>query len=127
MAAEANYGGRVTDGHDRRTILTILEDFYNDDVVRMENYPVAGSEHYLMPNTDSFIKKDDFLNFIENDFPFEDKTEIFGMHDNAEITSAINFTNEFLAAALTQQPRAMAIAGKSPDEILDDTSTMILN
>lgn len=41
------------------------------------------------------------MNFIDESFPFEDKTEIFGMHENAEITSAINFTNEFLQAALT--------------------------
>jgi len=48
------------------------------------------------------------------------------MHDNAEITSAINFTNELLADALTQQPRAVASAGKSQDEVLDETATHIL-
>jgi len=47
--------------------------------------------------------------------PFEDKTEIFGMHDNAEITSAINFTNELLTAALTQQPRTATAGGQSSD------------
>jgi len=34
---------------------------------------------------------------------------------NAEITSAINFTNEFLLAALTQQPRTVTKGAKSPD------------
>jgi dynein heavy chain len=33
MVAEANYGGRVTDIHDRRTITTILTDYYNENVV----------------------------------------------------------------------------------------------
>jgi hypothetical protein len=54
-----------------------------------------------VPNVENINKRDDFLTYIEKNVPFEDKTEIFGMHENAEITSAINFTNEFLQAALT--------------------------
>jgi dynein heavy chain len=101
MVAEANYGGRVTDYHDRTTLNTILMDFYNDNVVNEVGHKLCGSESYKAPNAEDINKRDDFVNFIENNLPFEDKTEIFGMHDNAEITSAINFTNEFLAAALT--------------------------
>jgi len=33
MVAEANYGGRVTDIHDRRTVNCILMDYYNENVV----------------------------------------------------------------------------------------------
>lgn len=33
MVAEANYGGRVTDPKDRRCIITILKDYYNEDLV----------------------------------------------------------------------------------------------
>jgi dynein heavy chain len=29
LTAECNYGGRVTDGKDRRLIITLLEDYYN--------------------------------------------------------------------------------------------------
>lgn len=46
MVAEANYGGRVTDIHDRRTINTILMDFYNEHVVNQENHRLCGSEFY---------------------------------------------------------------------------------
>jgi dynein heavy chain, axonemal len=115
MAAEANYGGRVTDVHDRRTINTILLDFYNHNVVNEEGHMLAGSSHYLMPNNEDINKRDDLVNYVDRHLPFEDKTEIFGMHDNAEITSAINFTNEFLLAALTQQPRTVTKGAKSPD------------
>jgi dynein heavy chain len=48
------------------------------------------------------------------------------MHDNATITSAINFTNEILSAALTQLPRETKSTGKSQDEVLDETATEIL-
>jgi hypothetical protein len=38
-----------------------------------------------------------------------DYTEVFGLNDNAEITSAINATNEILEAALSVQS-AVAVA-----------------
>ncbi len=34
MAAEANYGGRVTDPMDRRLIKIILKKFYCDDITK---------------------------------------------------------------------------------------------
>lgn len=126
MVAEANYGGRVTDIHDRRAIKTILNDFYNHAVVNEEGHQLCGSSHYLVPNAEDINKRDDFLHYIDKNLPFEDKTEIFGMHDNAEITSAINFTNEFLTDALTQQPRAIAAVGKSQEDVLNETATQIL-
>lgn len=52
--------------------------------------------------------------------PINDLTEIFGMHDNAEITSAINTTAELLATALVLQPRAASAAGKSQEEVLSE-------
>lgn len=72
MAAEANYGGRVTDIHDRRTIKTILDDFYNIDVVNENNHALCRSDSYLVPNSDLHNKKADFLEFIENNLPAED-------------------------------------------------------
>jgi dynein heavy chain len=34
MAAEANYGGRVTDPMDRRLIKIILKTFYSDSIMK---------------------------------------------------------------------------------------------
>lgn len=45
LTGECNYGGRVTDDRDRRTLTTILQGFYNEEVVRGDSerpYYIAG-------------------------------------------------------------------------------------
>ena len=87
MVAEANYGGRVTDPQDRRCIMTILKDYYNQDMIDQPNHKLSPSGKYYVPNDG---QREDYINFIEKELPLNDWTEVFGLHDNADITSAIN-------------------------------------
>jgi len=123
MVAEANYGGRVTDPQDRRCIKTILSDFYNPLMISEENHKLSATGKYYVP-TDG--QKADYLQFIEDHIPLNDITEVFGMNDNAEITSAINITNKLLATALIVQPRVTGAAGKSQEQVLNDSCNEIL-
>jgi dynein heavy chain len=50
--------------------------------------------------------------------PQSDITEVFGLHENADITSAINETNALLGTVLSLMPRKAGGAGKSQEEIL---------
>jgi dynein heavy chain len=112
MVAEANYGGRVTDPQDRRCINIILSDFYNPLMISEENHSLSENGKYFVPNDGS---KADYLDFIESNIPLNDLTEVFGMHENAEITSAINITGKLLATALIVQPRVTGGAGMSQE------------
>lgn len=49
LTGECNYGGRVTDDRDRRCLITLLEDFYNPDVIKNVNYSFSdvGPEYAL--------------------------------------------------------------------------------
>jgi len=47
-----------------------------------------------------------------------DLTEVFGLHDNADITMAINDTNQLLETALSLLPRKAAGGGKTQEEVL---------
>lgn len=49
LTGECNYGGRVTDDRDRRCLNTILQDFYNQEVIADANYSFAdiGPEYAL--------------------------------------------------------------------------------
>jgi dynein heavy chain len=38
LIAECNYGGRVTDDKDRRLIVTLLNDYFNNNVLSDKTY-----------------------------------------------------------------------------------------
>ena len=44
LIAECNYGGRVTDDKDRRLIVTLLSDYFNDKVLEDKDYRFGPNE-----------------------------------------------------------------------------------
>jgi len=123
MVAEANYGGRVTDPKDRLTINVILEEFYNPSMLKV-NHKLVETGKYWVPTEGPLSTYQDF---IRDEMPLNDFTEIFGLHDNAEITSAINTTNKLLEVCLSLQSSTGAGAGgKSADDILREIAEDIL-
>jgi len=123
MVSQANYGGRVTDPQDKRLIQLTLKDYFNADVVNVDNHPLTASGNYTIPLD---MDRKGYIEFCE-ELPLEDSTEVFGMHENAEITSNINETNKLLATALSLQPRVSSGSGKSREDELMDLSKGILD
>jgi dynein heavy chain len=76
----------------------MLSDFYCPEMISEENHKLSESGIYVVPSDGN---KQDYITFIEDKLPINDLTEVFGMHDNAEITSAINVTRKMLETALT--------------------------
>ena len=124
MVAEANYGGRVTDPQDRRLILTMLADYYNINMIETENHKLSPSGTYYVPSDGD---RQHYIDFIQENVPLNDLTEVFGFHDNADITSAIQSTDTILATALSLQPRAKDTSGKSADEVLSETCQEVID
>ncbi|MCO5564171.1 hypothetical protein L7F22_017828 [Adiantum nelumboides] len=99
LTAECNYGGRVTDDHDRRTLKTILENLYCEKI-HEENYSLSESGLYVTPPDGNY---EDFLEFIKK-LPPQQQPEIFGFHENANITKDLNETSALLTSLVIIQP-----------------------
>jgi dynein heavy chain len=94
-AGHINYGGRVTDDWDRRCQLTLLADFYNDAVPKA-GFKFSPSGVYTQPEVTDY---EGYLEFIK-ERPINDNPEMFGLHDNANITYANNETDGLLKSIL---------------------------
>lgn len=81
LTGEINYGGRVTDDWDRRTLLSILSDFYNPQVMK-DDYLFTENPGYLSLPEQSHKM---YISSIK-EFPLNDSPDIFGLHANAEVS-----------------------------------------
>jgi dynein heavy chain len=115
MVAEANYGGRVTDPKDRRLIKILLKQFYTPEILK-EGYKLSPSGAYFAPPDGAL---EDYKEYIKG-LPLNDPTEVFGLHENAEISSAIIETNFITGTILSLLPRSVGGSGASSEEIIKE-------
>ena len=115
LFAEINYGGRVTDDKDRRLMNNLLITFCNEGVV--------GSGYHFSPSgvyqtaSEEADTQGAFLDIIR-ELPIVPKPEIFGLHENADITCDQNETYEMFSTILGLQPRVSAGKGASREEVI---------
>eukprot|EP00798_Chlamydomonas_sp_ICE-L_P021153 gene21153-28042_t len=94
-AGECNYGGKVTDGKDRRTLSTLLDLFYNEYVVVGEcNLTPSGK--YVVPAPGDYKSYLDYMATL----PLVEEPEVFGMHSNANISRDLQDTKMLLDSLL---------------------------
>jgi len=119
LTYDINYGGRVTDDVDRRTLSTILDDFMTAEVLS-NDYVMAG--HYTSIPTGT---REHYLKHIAS-MDANPEPEVFGLHANASITSAQEDTNVLFQTILALLPRSSAGAGKSREQTLSESAASIL-
>ncbi|XP_077275648.1 dynein axonemal heavy chain 1 [Temnothorax americanus] len=122
-AGHINYGGRITDDWDRRCVLTLLEDYYNVNVVSQDyQFDEQGIYHQL-PAAASF---NDYLEYIKG-FPLNDDPSLFGMHSNADISYAQAEAYACLATLLNMQPRELGVVTASVEEVTSQITKDMLS
>ncbi|KAI9224435.1 dynein heavy chain and region D6 of dynein motor-domain-containing protein [Blastocladiella britannica] len=123
LTAQANYGGRVTDDKDRRTLLSLLSLYYNPNIVEKDSFPLSPSGTYRIP---PITKYSEVLEFIKQ-LPLETKPEVFSLHENADISKNQLETENLLKAIIsTQETSGGGGGGQSAESLVFDVATEML-
>ncbi|KAL0019092.1 hypothetical protein WJX77_000912 [Trebouxia sp. C0004] len=111
LVTEINYGGRVTDDKDRRLINNLVSGFVGPQVLD-PGYKFSASGAYESLDLEMVT---DYVEAIK-EFPAMPKPEIFGLHENADITCDQNETYNLFSTILALQPRVSGGGGASRED-----------
>jgi len=116
VTGHINYGGRVTDDWDRRCLMSVLSIYMTPDILD-DTYTFSRSGIYKAP---PIGPKQQVLDYFSG-LPMSDNPEVFGMHDNANVTFTTNESLALMSTLLSLQPRSSGGgSGKSSDDIVID-------
>ncbi|KAL3678222.1 hypothetical protein R1sor_021178 [Riccia sorocarpa] len=122
LTGECNYGGRVTDAQDRRTLNSILATIYTPRILN-EDYWLSRSGIYFAPSDGSY---EHYVEHIKQ-FPLIATPEAFGLHDNADITKDQKESEFFCSALLSTQSSTRLTRGKSKEEVVFELAEEMSN
>ncbi|KAE9139210.1 Dynein heavy chain 6, axonemal [Phytophthora fragariae] len=121
VTGQINYGGRVTDDWDRRCLTSILSNFYTPDVLS-PGHSYSSSGIYHVPTELSHTSIQSYL----GNLPAFDNPELFGMHENANVTYERNESANMMQLILSLEPRdGGGGGGKSNDQRVLDLAISI--
>mmetsp|Transcript_23005 Transcript_23005/g.26017 ORF Transcript_23005/g.26017 Transcript_23005/m.26017 type:complete len:729 (+) Transcript_23005:3-2189(+) len=120
IVGEINYGGRVTDDKDVRLIRTILRTYIRQEILE-DNHKFSSSGMYYSLKAG---EQEDYLEYIRG-LPLNPAPEAFGLHENAQITTAQSETEDLLLTILTIQPRSTSGGGKTREEVISEMAAGI--
>ncbi|KAJ3039074.1 Dynein heavy chain 7, axonemal [Rhizophlyctis rosea] len=125
LTGECNYGGRVTDDWDRRTLMNLLTTYYCPAIVDDNNYRFSPSGTYYAPAKGKY---ENYLDYIRQ-LPLNPNPEIFGIHENGDIARQLAETRGLFESVLKTQEKVSGGGGgqKTSDEILIEVATDILS
>jgi dynein heavy chain, axonemal len=101
LTSYINYGGRVTDYIDLRTIDVIMRSFYNP-LLLTSGYRFDRDGQFYSIDFDEENPHASYLNYIET-LPMVASPGVFGMHENAKIASADSETFSMFDICLSLQ------------------------
>jgi dynein heavy chain len=123
VTGHINYGGRVTDDWDRRCLMSILSIYMVPEILT-EKYKFSKSGKYFAPPEGSMAQTMEYFETL----PITDDPEVFGMHENANVTFNTNESLSLMAAILSLQPRSSGGgSGKTSDDVVLELATNFEN
>jgi dynein heavy chain len=123
LTSYINYGGRVTDDKDLRTIDIILRKYFRPEILE-DNYQFSKSGLYYSCPCNEDTPLESYNAYIDQ-LPINPDPEVFGMHDNANITCNMNDTYALFDTVLSLQPRASSGGGVTREEQITELAQSI--
>jgi len=123
LTGECNYGGRVTDDKDRRLLLSVMNRFYTPEVVDDDKFVFSPSGDYFAPVEGPY---ESYLDYVRS-LPLIPNPEVFGLHENADITKDQQETNNLFDSILITLPRQASGGGKSSQDVITALANDILS
>ncbi|OAJ39728.1 hypothetical protein BDEG_23556 [Batrachochytrium dendrobatidis JEL423] len=123
LTGQCNYGGRVTDDKDRRTLMTLLSVVYNPSINLQQNYKFSTSGLYYVPHAGtSYTGITEYIKSL----PAEAKPEVFCLHDNADIAKNQLETDTLFKTILSTQGVMSAAGSNSNEQIVSKAAFEML-
>lgn len=125
LTGECNYGGRVTDTWDRRTIVTILMDYVNSRVINDPGYRFSSDDSdYSVPIR---TEHSEVVRFIQQNIPTHPPPEIYGLHSNAGITRDLSTSFLLLNSMILTLGSVSSDSDEDSEKILKSTIQEIIS
>lgn len=109
MTGGINYGGRITDDKDLRTVDVLLRNVFSPKVLE-DGYRFSASGKYVSLPYDEDQPLREYLRAIE-ELPVITEPEAFGMHQNANVMVALDRAYTMFDTILSIQPRGAGASG----------------
>jgi dynein heavy chain len=116
LTSYINYGGRVTDYIDLRTIDVIMKSFYNPGVLE-DGYKFDPEGVYYSIGFDQSNPHQSYVEYIDS-LPLSTGPGVHGMHENANISCANREAFSMFDTILSLQARDTSKGGLSREEII---------
>jgi len=116
LTSLVNYGGRVTDDKDIRTIDVIMQRFYNPGVLEV-GHRFGKDDVYVVIDCDEDHPHQDYMDFFEG-LPINAGPDVFGIHDNGNIACALNETFSTFSTILLMEASGGGGGGDSAESLI---------
>jgi len=112
----------VTDDKDVRLISAFLLRYFNEGVLD-DKYKLSPLAEYYAPKEGSVEEVREYVKSL----PMDEDPQVFGLHQNAQITAQTNAAKLFLDTVVSVQPRmSSGGGGKKPEEIAAEMAEAFL-
>lgn len=112
----------MIDDLDRRCLMSTLRRFYNPDVLS-DTYCFTPSRLYTSQPEGRYIS---YVEYIRS-LPSAEGPDVFGLHENANLTFQLNESSKILSTIASIQPReTTGGGGKSSDQVVAEIAEEIM-